>query len=115
MDEDDIMNQDLTQDSYFLMKILVSYKGCVVGGSFEIIASDPIGAGCGISPEPGLYLLGTYHTVGFCRISLCLTTRPPDTVNPANWAYAESNRDTYLVVVVLITLAVLKSDCTACI
>ena len=94
MDEDDIANQDPTQDSYFLMKILVSYKGCAVAGSFEIIASDPVGAGCGISPEPGSYLLGTYRTVGFRRISLCLMTRPLDTVNPANWAYAESNRDT---------------------
>ena len=94
MDEDDIANQDPTQDSYYWMLILVSFKGCAVAGTFEIIASDPVGAGCGISLEPGSYLLGTYGTVGSRRMSLCLMTRPLDTVTPANWLYVAANSDT---------------------
>ena len=94
MDEDDIANQDPTQDSYYLMLILVSFKGCAVVGTSEIIASDPVGAGCGIALERGNYALGTSRTGGFRRASLCLMARPSDTVTLANWAYAQSNSDT---------------------
>ena len=76
------------------MLILVSFKGCAVAGTPEIIASDPVGAGCGILLEPGSYAIGTYHTGGFRRASLCLMARPSDTVTLANWAYAKSNSDT---------------------
>ena len=98
MDEDDIAldkNQDPFQDSYFLIWIWMPLKGCMGAGTYEILVSEPVGASCGISPEPGWYMLATWNdsNAGYRRMSLCGMWRPWDTINDATWLYADSNKD----------------------